>query len=394
MTPAARHQAAIEILDTIAEGAPAERVLTNWGRAHRFAGSGDRAAIRDIVFAVLRRRRSCAWSGGGDTGRALVLGLLRQEGPPPETIFTGARHAPAPLSEAETAAPPPLDTAPRGVRTDMPDWLLPRLDTAFPGEADAICEALRHRAPAFLRANLRKTTRDSAADALAAEGIETRPHPLSPTALEVTSGARRIAASRAYREGLVELQDAASQAVADLLPVKPGQRVLDYCAGGGGKVLALAARCEAAYTAHDADKQRMADLPARAARAGVAGMIRTDPAPQGPFDLVFADAPCSGSGAWRRSPEAKWQLTEAALESLVRLQAEILDTAATLTAPGGTLAYATCSLLEEENAAQIAAFRNRHDAWEITAERRFRPADGGDGFYVACLRHSGPRAPG
>jgi 16S rRNA (cytosine967-C5)-methyltransferase len=184
----------------------------------------------------------------------------------------------------------------------------------------------------------------------------------------------------------VELQDAASQAVVDLLPVKPGMRVLDYCAGGGGKSLALAAR-GAAVEAHDIDPRRMADIPARAERAGVTirRISTEDVAHAVPYDLVFADAPCSGSGSWRRAPQGKWALTAERLDELCAIQAGIIDEISSYVAQGGILAYATCSMLEAENGGQIAAFLKRHPGWHCTLQRRFTPRDGGDGFFVALL---------
>ncbi len=377
MTPAARLSAAMQILDRILAGSPAEQALTNWARASRFAGSGDRAAIRDHVFDALRCRRSFAALGGGETGRGLILGGLRAAGIDPAPLFTGEGHAPAPVTEAGRA--PDADEV-----LDLPDWLLPRLRRDLGAELPAIAEALRHRAPVFLRVNLARTDRATAQARLAAEGIETRPHPLSPSALEVTAGARRIQTSGAYTEGLVELQDAASQAVVDLLPLANGMKVLDFCAGGGGKTLAMAARAKLALFAHDADPRRMRDLPARAKRAGARVSLIENP--DQIFDLVLADVPCSGSGSWRRAPEGKWLLTEARLAALTATQSAILDRIAPRVGPGGWLGYATCSLLADENRGQIDAFLARNPGWRLEAERRLIPLDGGDGFYVALLR--------
>lgn len=383
MTPAARIAAAIAVLDEIHAGDAAERALTNWARRSRYAGSGDRAAVRDHVFDALRCRRSFGWLGGGEDGRALMLGALRADGADPSAIFTGEGHAPAPLTDTEAARP--LDAAPEAVRLDAPDWLLPDLRESLGGDLSPVMEALRHRAPVFLRSNTTRATREQAAQALAEEGIETRPSPLAETALEVTARARAVAGSAAYRDGLVELQDAASQAVVEALP--RGGRVLDYCAGGGGKSLALAAR-GAEVCAHDADPGRMRDLPARAERAGVriAQLQGQAVDRAAPFDLVLTDVPCSGSGSWRRAPEGKWRLTPDMLDRLEETQAAILRRAAPLVAPNGTLAYVTCSLLERENAAQISSFLARNEEWSLAEERRFTPLDGGDGFYLAALR--------
>jgi 16S rRNA (cytosine967-C5)-methyltransferase len=383
MTPAARQAAAIEVLDAWLGGDALEAVLTRWARRNRYAGSKDRAAIRDIVYDAARCRRSFAALGGSETGRGLVLGGLRAAGVDPDTIFTGERFAPAPLADSERDTVD-LATQPDPVRYDMPDWLWPHLSDSLGPDAVPISDALRDRAPVFLRANLARTTRDAARAALADEDIETRPHTLSDTALEVTTGARNVARSKAFQKGLVELQDAASQAVVDALHVTPGLRVLDYCAGGGGKALALAAR-GAEVTAHDIVGRRMSDLPERARRAGV-DIARIAPGTAGRgFDLVFADAPCSGSGSWRRNPQGKWSLSETGLGELCRTQAEILDEIAPRVAPGGRLAYATCSLLEAENGRQIKNFIERTPGWCEVAEHRFTPLDGGDGFYLAVL---------
>ena len=382
----ARHQAAIEILDAWLAGTPLEKALTGWARRSRFAGSRDRAAVRDIVFDAVRKRRSAAARGGSETGRGLVLGLLVENETDPDTVFTGAPHAPAPLDAAERAhlaAPPAM---PPNVALDVPDWLAPRLESALGPDHAPVMALMRERAPVFLRVNTLRGSREEAQARLAEEGIATRPHPLADTALEVTGGTRRIRQSAAFREGLVELQDAASQAVVAALPLAPGMRVLDQCAGGGGKALAMAARMGGKGTilAHDADPGRMKDLPARAARAGV--RITRTTRPEGAFDLVLADVPCSGSGAWRRSPEGKWRLTPARLDDLIRLQDRILDEAAPLVAPGGWLAHVTCSLLDEENRDRAEAFLARHREFALEKSRRWTPLAGGDGFGLALFR--------
>ncbi len=383
MTPGARVAAAIAVLDRIAAGEAAERALTNWARMARYAGSADRSAVRDLVFDALRRWRSSAALGGGADGRSRMIGLLRGQGIDPAPLFTGAGHAPPPLTAAEAAAAPPLS----GLDAlDCPDWLAGPLQDSLGDAFAPVMRLMRDRARVFLRANAARTTPDAAIAALAADGIAARPHPLAPWALEVTAGARRIAGSAAFRGGLVELQDAASQAVVAALDVTPGMPVLDFCAGGGGKALALAA-LGAAVTAHDAAPARMRDLPARAARAGVTVAIAPPFRPDG-WPLVLADAPCSGSGAWRRQPEAKWRLTPEALARLTAAQDAVLHAAAGHVAPGGRLAYATCSLLAAENADRIAAFRARSPVWQVLAERRWTPRDGGDGFYLAIMGRS------
>ncbi len=382
MTPAARAAAAIEVLDAVQAGQPAEQVLTTWGRKNRFAGSGDRAAIRDIVFEVLRCLRSCAWLGGGETGRALILGWCRMTGAPEDDVFSGVGHAPAGLSAEEAAAGGDMAEAPRGVEMDIPDWQIPLFDKPLGGDADAVAGLLRSRAPVFLRANLAKADRDGVSDALVRDGVELAPHGLSPTALEVMGRTRGLQALASFRDGLFELQDAASQAIVDRLGDVGGQTVLDYCAGGGGKALALAAR-GARVTAYDADPGRMRDIPVRAKRAGVS--IAVARAPGGTFDLVLCDAPCSGSGAWRRQPEGKWRLTPERLRGLTDIQDGILDAARARVAPGGRLAFATCSVFLDENEDRADAFLARHPDWREIDRLRLSPLDGGDGFFLAVF---------
>lgn len=381
MTPGARVAASISVLDRVLAGEPAEKALVNWARSSRFAGSGDRAAVRDHVFDALRRMRSAAALGGAATGRGLMLGVLRAQGIDPAALFTGDGHAPAPVGPDEVAREMTELEA-----LDCPDWLAPQMRESLGADFAPVMQALQSRAPVFLRVNLRKATVGRAQAVLETEGIRTRPHPLAATALEVTTGARRIAASASYREGLVELQDVASQAVVQALPLADGMRVLDYCAGGGGKSLAMAAQARVDLTAHDADPRRMADLAPRAARAGVRVKTVETGALSGGYDLVLADAPCSGSGAWRRSPEARWRLDAARLDSLNAAQSAVLTAAAAQVAPGGWLAYATCSLLACENAARVAAFLARAPRFALQRELRLTPLDGGDGFYLALLK--------
>lgn len=386
MTPAARIAAAIEVLDSHLGGEAAEAALTTWARGHRYAGSGDRAAVRDLVYDALRCRRSYAALGGGLTGRGLMLGHCAAQAIAPEQIFTGVRFAPAALTEAERAPRP----APEGLAAlDCPEWLAPQLRAALGADFAAVMQAQRHRAPLFLRVNAAQATRAEAQAALAAEGIETVARNEANFALEVTGNARKVAMSVAYSQGLVEVQDLSSQRAVEALPLHPGARVLDFCAGGGGKLLAMAARACGSYTAHDADPARMRDLPARAGRAGVSvNLVEPGKAPGGQ-DLVLVDAPCSGSGTWRRTPEAKWRLTADRLAGLVALQRSILAEAQALVAPAGVLAYMTCSFLRAEDEEQVAHFLATHAGWRLLEARRMSPVGGGDGFFLAMFTRSG-----
>lgn len=390
MTPAARLAAAIEILDSVLSGESAERVLTNWARANRFAGAKDRAAVRDHVFDAVRCLRSYAWLGGAGTqrptGRQLILGALKAQGGDPDTLFGQARYAPSALTEEERAAAPALSDAPPPVQYDCQDWMLEAYTDSLGDAVPETLNKMRRRSPVFLRVNRRKATVSYAIDALAEDGIEARPHPLSETALEVTQKHRAVGRSQAYLTGLVELQDAGSQAITDMLPLADGMRVLDYCAGGGGKSLAMGARADLEIDAYDLDFGRMQDIAPRASRAGITirplhgGEIGSD------YDLVLCDAPCSGSGAFARSPQGKWALTPARLCELQDIQSDILDRAAGLVRQGGTLAYATCSLLDAENAGQVAGFLARNPAFEEVRARTVSPLEGGDGFYMSLLK--------
>lgn len=387
MRPQGRAAAAITILDRVLSGEPAEKALTSWGRGARYAGSGDRLAVRDIVYDCLRKRRSLAAAGGGLSGRGLVLGWLRTRGENTDLWFDGSDHAPAPVDALKDQAYETTETE----ALDLPDWLFFKLKSSLGTDFLDVAELMRERAPAILRVNAARGSRESAIIRLKADGVQAVVHPLADWALEVTEGARKIQNSEAFQTGLVELQDAASQAVVEALPLKDGMKVLDHCAGGGGKTLAMGALAQLNLWAHDAASSRLEALRTRAARAGLKVEMTARPEDVAPFDLVLTDVPCSGSGSWRRDPEGKWRLTSDRLDELTDIQASILDRASAMVAPGGYLAYATCSFLKAENEEQIAAFIQRAPAgqgWALERQQRFSPLDGGDGFYYALLRRS------
>jgi len=384
MTPAARVQAAIDVLSDVLDGTPGEKALSNWARRSRFAGSKDRAAVRDHVFQALRCRRSYAALGGGLTGRGLMIGALRDQGVTLEDIFSGQTYAPEALSDDEQA----VGKATFEDRCDLPDWIMQEFRASLGEQAARAAHALRARAPIMVRVNLPKATQSQAVTALAEEGITARSHPIASSALLITEGARRVSGSAAFRDGWIELQDGSSQAAMEFVPVPEGGKMLDFCAGGGGKTLALAGRAQAQWFAHDGLPHRMKDLPTRAARAGVqvAQLNEDDLSGSGPYDVILCDVPCSGSGTWRRAPEAKWALSPERLKELTRLQAEILSAAAPLVCPGGALAYATCSVLTHENEGQIEGFLASNPGWSREIQRSWPISDGGDGFFLAILR--------
>ena len=390
MIAAARVAAAIEVLDAVLSGTSAEKALTHWGRTHRFAGSGDRAAIRDLVFDGLRGWRSLGALGGSDTGRGIMIGLARRDGQDVTRIFTGTGHAPAVLGPNDTVKSQISDA----VQADLPDWLYPMFMTDLGGQAAAVLEVMQSRAAAFLRVNLRQGPLQIAINRLADDGIATTPHPYVKTALQIITNARKIQTSHAYLAGLVELQDAASQEAVLRLPLRDGQRILDYCAGGGGKALAMAALTTAQVFAHDAAPRRMVDLSPRAARAGVniIQLLTSSLLDQPKFNLVLVDAPCSGSGTWRRTPDAKWRFGPGDLAGLVALQADILRQAASLVTVDGTLAYATCSVLQVENQLQVERFLAANPNWVQVDEWQHLPSFLGDGFYLGLLQRR-PKQP-
>lgn len=382
MTPAARAQAAIDVLDTCLGGAAAEQALLAWSRRSRFAGSKDRAAVRDLVFDAIRRRRSCgAWPDG--SARLWLARLLHQDGADLAEIFTGMRFAPDPLSDDEQDAL----AAPVGNDANLQDWMLDRLTADFGDRTTAIVKSLDHRASVFLRVNRRNAKVTDVIDALRAEGISAEPVADLAYALRVTDGQRKLAQSKPFADGWFEFQDAASQRAAEAVPITG--TILDYCAGGGGKALALADRGAEVF-AHDANRKRMHQISDRARRAGVR-ITRIDPAHlknTARFDTVFVDAPCSGSGAWRRSPAEKWTLTPADLDTYVSLQREIIETALTHCRPGGTFVYATCSIFRCENQGQIDWLLQGHPEFDLIAQCQQIPGEQGDGFYHALIHKS------
>ena len=393
MKPSARVQAAIELLDLIiaasaAGGAAADTIVAAYFKTRRYAGSKDRRAVRELVYRAIRR---CGEPPS--SGRAAMLGLAIED-PALLDLFDGSPHAPEPAVEGESAAPAAL----------VPAWLLERFDPLVgPRELPALLD----RAPLDLRANRLK---GSVAEALAviAEAV---PTPLSPVGLRLPEGFQ-VQQTDAWRSGLVEVQDEGSQLLSLASGAEAGMLVVDLCAGAGGKTLALAGEMGNAgrILACDADRGRLSRMRPRLERAGASNVEARllDPGRElealgpvaGKADLVLVDAPCSGTGTWRRNPETRWRLTPDRLIRLLELQSHLLDVAAELVRPGGFLVYAVCSLLEEEGRAQADAFGRRRSAFvsngfPIEFGRPAGPGrvlspghDGTDGFFVARWRAS------
>jgi len=391
MTPAARVQAAIDLLDTVitaarSKGAPADRIIAEYFRARRYAGSKDRRAVRDLVYHAIRLCGPVP-----ENGRAAMLAVAGQDAAI-AALFDGSPHGPAPKAEGELVAKTGL----------APKWLVATLRASGLGGPEIA--ALLDRAPLDIRVNALKA--DRATIALPEAGGE----PLAAAqALRFPSGTQ-VEQWDAYAAGLIEVQDHGSQLIIDALPVQPGDTIIDLCAGGGGKTLALAARLgnAASIIAADTDKRRLGNLAPRAQRAGAAidHIVLLDPTREmralgnwaGKADHVLVDAPCSGSGTWRRSPEGRWRLDQAELKRLNALQDHVLDVGSYLVRPGGSLVFVTCSVLDAEGADRIAAFLARHPGWQAEplplplgrahgAGHRLDPLhDGTDGFFIACLR--------
>ena len=424
MTPAARIEAAIALLSAIdgSPARPADAVANDFFRARRFIGSGDRRAVSERVWQVLRSQRRLGWwLDGAATERLLVAASLLLEGWTLAGVvqaFSGGQFAPRALDRTEHAAlrgleghTPDHPDMPDAVRMELPDWLLPSLAARFGRALEAELAALSLPAPLDLRANVLKTTRDEARAALAAEGWDASPTPFSPWGLRI-EGRRPVTSGPAFQSGLVEIQDEGSQLVALLVDARPGMRVCDYCAGAAGKTLALAAAMgnRGQVVACDVSAARLDAAVRRLRRAGAHNVERHrlaagDKWPKrhaGAFDRVLVDAPCTGAGTWRRNPDARLRLTETDLAELLPKQAAIMNDAARLVRNGGRLVYATCSLLLEENELQVSQFLAAHpgfallplaQAWAPMGEPpcpgeflSLTPArHGTDGFFAAVL---------
>lgn len=409
MTPAARIAAAIDVLKALEDlRQPLAQVLKEWGARNRFAGSKDRAAISSILYDVLRVRASAAWIMGSDAPRALVLGAMvrarSMDAAALGVLCTGVAHAPEPLSDEETARinAASLDGAPPNVAADVPEWLYPALERAFGDRLSEEAAAMTRRAPVDVRVNLLKSDRDKALVTLDHLGFEACD--LSPWGMRASVGfdgrGPALSAEPAFVKGQVEVQDEGSQLAVLLSGVQPGWQVLDLCAGAGGKTLALAAMMgnRGQIFATDSDGRRLMPIYKRLEAAGVRNVqVR---APKGGRDtlgdlderchLVFADAPCTGSGTWRRNPDAKWRIRPGALDQRMREQDEVLQSAAAYVRPGGRLVYVTCSVLQEENEDRIAAF--------LEANSGFAPVEAqalANGSGVARLANfASPHGPG
>ncbi|MDI7864567.1 RsmB/NOP family class I SAM-dependent RNA methyltransferase [Rhizobiaceae bacterium n13] len=417
---------AIEVLaDIDARKRPVADALKDWGLSHRFAGSGDRAAIGNIVYDALRMRLSHAWLMDDETPAALAHAVMfRQWGMTPESLaaeLKDDRFAPPPLDAVQLSAfaSRRLSDAPEHVQGDIPEWIEPSLKKGFGDAWLDEAKALAGRPTLDLRTNTLKATRDKVVKALERSGAQ--PANIAPNGIRIAAGEGpsrlpNVTAELSFQKGWFEVQDEGSQIVAALAAPQEHDQVLDYCAGGGGKTLAMAAAMQnkGQVHAYDADRKRLAPIIERLKRAGTRNVQVHDNrndllASRGRFDRVLVDAPCTGTGTWRRRPDTKWRLTAKNLDERIAQQREALAQAAEFVRPGGALIYITCSVLPEENEAQVDRFCAENPDFEIlpvldtwnglfgTAAPRPRSSDGKtvtltpattdtDGFFFCHMR--------
>jgi 16S rRNA (cytosine967-C5)-methyltransferase len=423
--PGPRIQASIDLLNSVEAGDDAaDRIVAAYFRRRRYAGSKDRAAVTELVYAVLRRRAWLGWrlsnaGAGGQGARLMVIAQLVDGGVPENEIaalFDGSEHAPTPLSLEEAAIVqllqrPPSGTPPPSVAGNYPGWLHSALEQRFGTNLAAEMAALNERAPLDLRVNMVRSNRESVLARLRADGFDAKPTPFARSGVRLVD-ARQIDAHPLYRDGLIEIQDEGSQIVAALVGAQAGERIIDYCAGAGGKALALAAVMgdHGEIIACDTSSARLRKMVPRLARAGaniVHPCSMEEACVQGKFDRVLLDVPCSGIGAWRRRPEARWLFSEEKLIKYNELQDDLLVKGAEATAKNGTLVYATCSVLRAEGEDRIGSFLERVPGFEVVDADQIwpelldgvRPDQGPfvnlspatsatDGFFVAVLRNT------
>ena len=409
MRPAARLRTIAELLpQTLSDRQPADRIMQQWGRQNRYAGSKDRRDISDRLFAILRHYGALTARLGSDDPLLVTMLATHLLGDVTldeiAAMADGSQYGPPPISGADektlshAAATPPSDRA-NGLA--VPVWMLDDIAAQLGDETDAVMQAMLTRAPLDVRVNTLQADRQAAQNALREDDIETAPLAKIDTALRV-HGTAQITMSAAYRAGMVEVQDAGAQAVAQICDAQPFETVMDFCTGAGGKALALAAQMnnKGRLLVHDAIKTRMRHLPERVTRAGAEIIETVSPEHLRDFEaqcnLVVVDVPCSGAGRWRRAPETKWRLTAEALADLHKLQAEILQKAAALVRPEGRLAYITCSLLASENDRQIDKFLKQNQCFEpmksdgpmgAQARHMLHPLNAEtDGLFIALMR--------
>ncbi len=420
MTPAARIQATIDLLERISKAKiPMDATCGDYFRVRRYIGSKDRNAVVERAYAVVRAHARLGWwlerAGHQDTPRARVLAWVSlEEREKPDKLFDGKKYSPAPLTEEEKTLVSQLagqalehPDMPPSVRAECPPYYEENLRAYFGDSFETEMAAMISGAPLDLRINIMKADREKVQKFLEADGVKTQPTPVSPWGLRC-EGKAFLSRTKAFAKGWIDIQDEGSQLIAHVCGVQPGLQVLDYCAGAGGKTLALAGAMQnkGRIVAMDLEPRRLEKGKQRFKRAGVSDIIETRPLSdeknrkwlrrqKGTFDVVMCDVPCTGTGTWRRNPDMRWRTYGPDLEELTGIQADILDRVAHTVKPGGKLVYATCSLLPEENEKQIEAFLERHPEFEVMPLKeewceglymRLTPhRHNTDGFFAAVL---------
>ena len=381
------YQSVIEILDTYLNEAKIDFVLRKWAIKHRFAGSSDRRKIKDIIFDIIRQKKSCEHVGGGFSGRNLLIGYLKLKGTELSSVFDNSKFGPEELTIKEQNINVDFSNLSNIYELDFPSWLIPILRRSLLNEFSNVVKALRNRSHIQLRVNLKKISRLNAMKKLQKNNIECEINELCSTALNVLNGAQHILTSPCFESGFVELQDAGSQLVSELIEIDYNDKVLDMCAGAGGKSLAIScgAKLDATYFAWDINFDRMKDIDARSKRAGVKIEKVVKLSSKSFYNKIIIDAPCSGSGSWRRDPEGKWRLDEDILDNYVKTQKELILKGLKLLAPRGQILYITCSILDIENGKLIDDLLSSVLSLKLVRSLSLVPSSKSDGFYGAVL---------
>ena len=381
------YQSVIEILDTYLNEAKIDFVLRKWAIKHRFAGSPDRRKIKDIIFDIIRQKKSCEHVGGGFSGRNLLIGYLKLKGTELSSVFDNSKFGPEELTIKEQNINVDFSNLSNIYELDFPSWLIPILRRSLLNEFSNVVKTLRNRSHIQLRVNLKKISRLNVMKKLQKNNIECEINELCSSALNVLNGAQHILASPCFENGFVELQDAGSQLVSELIEINYNDKVLDMCAGAGGKSLAIScgAEMDATYYAWDINFDRMKDIDARSKRAGVKIEKVIKLSSKSVYNKIIIDAPCSGSGSWRRDPEGKWRLDEDILDNYVKTQKELILKGLKLLAPRGQILYITCSILDIENGKLIDDLISSVLSLKLVRSLSLVPSSKSDGFYGAVL---------
>ena len=381
------YQSVIEILDTYLNEAKIDFVLRKWAIKHRFAGSSDRRKIKDIIFDIIRQKKSCEHVGGGFSGRNLLIGYLKLKGTELSSVFDNSKFGPEELTIKEQNINVDFSNLSNIYELDFPSWLIPILRRSLLNEFSNVVKTLRSRSHIQLRVNLKKISRLNVIKKLQKNNIECEINELCSSALNVLNGAQHILTSSCFENGFVELQDAGSQLVSELIEINYNDKVLDMCAGAGGKSLAIScgAEMDATYYAWDINFDRMKDIDARSKRAGVKIEKVIKLSSKSVYNKIIIDAPCSGSGSWRRDPEGKWRLDEDILDNYVKTQKELILKGLKLLAPRGQILYITCSILDIENDKLIDDLISSVLSLKLVRSISLVPSSKSDGFYGAVL---------